>query len=252
MSTGRRLPGNAATICAMNRDDMDLAKAVAEGTVSGLTQSFHEIVVNLLGRVSIEIGDELGDMARRWRANRGHRIATRAIEIIDAAGAPRRPVPAKVLIPALEHASLEDDEELQERWAILIANAANRDAQDVSRTYVEVLKELTPRDAKLLEWICDHPPELDRNDPSFDNKMDNPPRRGLPPRVERRTVVTDFGLADEDFELVCSRLERLGLCDIGRYVVPTRMAASGTGPRRYDSIQLRPLGVALVQACRLR
>lgn len=70
--------------------------------------------------------------------------------------------------------------------------------------------------------------------------------------MERRTIIEEFGLAEAEFELACSRLERSGVCDVGRYVFPMRIGRGGTGPRRYDAIQLRPLGVALVDACRQR
>jgi hypothetical protein len=235
----------------MNRDDMEVVKAAAEGVTAGATRSLHDVVMNLLGGWSAEVGDEWRESAKRWRQRRAETIARRAVEMLERIDSRRRPVPPKILFRALDNASLEDDAELQERWAALIASAATADATEITADYVDILRALTPRDARLLEWVRDHPREPDPNDPSMLKDSENiQSRYPVRPRVGRKTVVEEFGLPDDEFDLVCSRLERLGLCDVGRWVFPTRLGSSATGPRNYDSIQLRPLGVALITACR--
>jgi hypothetical protein len=62
---------------------------------------------------------------REWRLARAIKIGRRAITITERRGIARRVVSVKVLMPALQHATLEDDVNLQERSACLLASAAD-------------------------------------------------------------------------------------------------------------------------------
>ena len=75
----------------------------------------------------------------------------------------RRPapryVPAKTLVPLLELAGLEDpdDEDMQARWTALLANAAAGDAAngEVLPSFPQILSELTPVEAQMLDWLAE-------------------------------------------------------------------------------------------------
>jgi len=57
-------------------------------------------------------------------------------------------------VPMLQHASLEDDDRLRERWAALLANAASPHAGvNVRPVMAETLKQLTPLDAELMDFF---------------------------------------------------------------------------------------------------
>lgn len=83
----------------MNEDELEIAKAAAEGTAAGLTRSFHEIVLNLAEPASLEMGAEFGDVVRGWRLARAVEEGRRWISVITKRGLPRRRVPVKVLMP---------------------------------------------------------------------------------------------------------------------------------------------------------
>ncbi|MCQ8872955.1 Abi-alpha family protein [Mesorhizobium sp. LMG17149] len=80
-------------------------------------------------------------------------IAKRARQRLDIEGGQFSPIPNKILVPALEKASLEsaDDNEMIERWAELIANAAK--GNGISPHLVNILSELSSSQAELLEKI---------------------------------------------------------------------------------------------------
>ena len=60
-------------------------------------------------------------------------------------------IPDKTWIPILQAASMEDDETLQDIWANLLANAADPSQENsVHLSYVEIVKQLNPEDAKFL------------------------------------------------------------------------------------------------------
>ena len=54
----------------------------------------------------------------------------------------------------MEGASIQDDEDLHSRWAALLANAALSPTL-VHPSYIEILKQLTPEDAQLLDRLYD-------------------------------------------------------------------------------------------------
>ncbi len=78
----------------------------------------------------------------------------KAKRILDDAGIKPKPVPPKVLFPLLEYASLEDEDNLQSMWAALLASAADPSSSvTVVPSLVEVLKQLSPGEARLLSAL---------------------------------------------------------------------------------------------------
>jgi hypothetical protein len=62
-------------------------------------------------------------------------------------------VPPRLFLPILEASSVESDESLQERWAGLLATASEQ-ADSLSPSFIETLKQLTPSEARTLNtWF---------------------------------------------------------------------------------------------------
>ena len=126
-----------------------------------------EIRTEIPAQSSGRLLDALTDMLRPISETRGLRadqirlqredvlleIAKRTRERIDVESGDYLPVPNKVLIPALEKASLEDiqDSDMIDRWAELIASAAR--SEGIAPHIVGVLSELSSSQAQLLEDI---------------------------------------------------------------------------------------------------
>ena len=99
----------------------------------------------------------------RWE--RQVRLMTRAEEFLRQAGlqAPTRAVPLKIAIPLLQAAIVEEDDMLQDRWAQLLVNAANASSGiAVQRSFLSILEELTPLEAKILDALYASPFALDQ------------------------------------------------------------------------------------------
>src|SRR5947209_14756549 len=62
-----------------------------------------------------------------------------------------RVVPPKIALPLLEHATMEHEDDLHELWERLAASALDPSQEEIKRTYVSVLAELTGNDARLLK-----------------------------------------------------------------------------------------------------
>ena len=80
------------------------------------------------------------DRIRLQREDVMFEIAVKARRRAELEECPINPVPAKLLIPFMEKASLEgDDESMQERWAALLVSAS-KSYQATQLTFVDILK----------------------------------------------------------------------------------------------------------------
>ncbi len=66
-----------------------------------------------------------------------------------------RRLPIKVLLPLLENASLEEDNDLQERWANLLVNYIDSAQNLHSTVFPYILSQLSSKEAIALDYICD-------------------------------------------------------------------------------------------------
>jgi len=108
----------------------------------------------LLGPAVEEAGLILQDHVRRYRLQNQIKILGKAQSMLERANINPKAVPLKTLLPLLENASLEEDEDLQSKWAGLLANAS-RDFDAVPPCFSEILKQLSPNEARLLDGIHD-------------------------------------------------------------------------------------------------
>jgi hypothetical protein len=73
----------------------------------------------------------------------------RAATIIVEMEREPQPVPGRILWPLLERGSVEEDRDLSERWAALLANASMQ-TTTVLPAFVTILGELSHTEARLL------------------------------------------------------------------------------------------------------
>jgi hypothetical protein len=63
-------------------------------------------------------------------------------------------VPPKIALPAIENASLEEDDELQDLWANLLASCHDNTLNGVVRSgFVDIIKQLEVIDVHILNYI---------------------------------------------------------------------------------------------------
>jgi hypothetical protein len=112
-----------------------------------------DVLKRMAGPAADEVGAWLGEKVRSYRSGNASAVAAKAGEMLAAVGAEPQPVPLRLLLPALDAASLEDRAQMQERWAALLANASIG-VQDMSG-YPQMLERLSPRDAEVLATCGD-------------------------------------------------------------------------------------------------
>lgn len=96
----------------------------------------------------------VADKVKYYRKVRAIDLAVKTEAILEARGIKEdtKSVPPKIAVPLIENATLEDNDELHDLWATLLANAMDPSSPDeVVATYISILKELRPIDVAILK-----------------------------------------------------------------------------------------------------
>ena len=141
-------------------DPIDLTKHLPEvvsvAKVAAASVPFTAIVKKMLGPAADELAEMWRDQMRLYRYGRQIKCIEKAEKMASDAGFTPRAVPIKLLFPLLEGASLEEDENLNDMWAALLANAASpHNATKVRAGFVETLKQMSPDEGALLNCFLD-------------------------------------------------------------------------------------------------
>jgi hypothetical protein len=126
----------------------------------------------ILGLAADEVAGIIADPIAEYRKElserrktRVVRVTSRAAQMIESAGVQAERVPDYIALPLLECASLTDDETLQDKWAGLLASAADRASPErVHPSFSEILKTLSPQEVKFLDACHDEVVERGRGD----------------------------------------------------------------------------------------
>jgi Abortive infection alpha len=166
----------------------------------------------------------LGDVIRYRREVHLAKVLMKAAEKVKASGLPAHAVRDKLLRAVVEDGSMEDDEGMQERWATLLANAATDDEDRVKTAFPQILSELEPSEAALLDELFDLLPD---------------PNAKV---ITSEDIETEEGLAALD------NLNRLGLV---RYVrsMPTTLGSISDRDAEIEGYKFTQLGWDFVKAC---
>lgn len=92
-----------------------------------------------------QVSGIIEDQLKYFRWKRGHRLLDRANQFLKDRGltGPTRTVPLKIAVEIMREGSQEENDELQDRWAQLLVNAADADSGvDVRPMYLGTLKDL--------------------------------------------------------------------------------------------------------------
>jgi hypothetical protein len=180
------------------------------------------------------------DKLRYLRWERQVRLMKRAEEFLRSVGleAPTRPVALKIAIPLLQAASVEENDELQDRWVNLLVNAANKDSGvEIQRAYVEILEQISPLEARILDVIYSLPFEKIYHDGVVTCDLPNSAR----PETEEdhKTEPSDPPV---EIKLAIANLARVGCLKQG---------ATYGGGENFRRVNPTLLGKSFVEACRL-
>lgn len=185
------------------------------------------------------IKDGLGivsDQVAWWRFKNQVNISKKAQGKITASGLKKQQVPLKVLAHIFQSSSFEEDVDMQEKWANLLANAATGKI-DVSPNYPAILNELSPIEVKILDNVF--------NEAS--KELDYQKRKTM--QFSSIKLQEKFGLNEAKMDLIIENVYRLNLFQ----------SPAGQGFLQGDSyvalrttkiFEFTTLGYEFVRACR--
>jgi hypothetical protein len=222
----------------MTPNDIELAKEA----VKQILEPVKDFMEKLLGPAATEIGLSLGDSLRVWRLKRAVRLVQDVEQALLDAGLNLKPVAPRLLFPILEAASLQDEEDMHQRWVALLTNAARTDYdEEVLPSFPDILKQLTSAEAQFLDRAYD----------AVENEEQERLQRGLP-------HIGDIPMLDVPVngETVAS-VSRVHLTNIQRLGLLTAKVRFGYGGGETDifsapnPVHLTEFDKAFVRVCRL-
>ena len=182
---------------------------IALGAASAiiLTPVVQDLLKRVAGPAADEVGDWWRDTIHAYRTRNVAAVITRASEILTATGTAARKVPLRPLLPLLDGAANEDQAELQDRWAALLARAAA--GETVGPFYVYILRQVTPFDAQLLTEVARFESSRPQRDP-----VPGEVAPSLPWGISPSDLLAAIGATDsERLEVSLTILRSLGLLD---------------------------------------
>ena len=212
--------------------------AKASGKVIDATREAGGFVAKFIGEPLSTAAQIVNDKLKYIRWERQHRLILRADEFLKQIGLdkPDRAIPLNVAVPLLEAAAIEEDDDLQDVWAIMLVNAANADAKvEIRRMFVSILQDMSSLDVRCLEKIAHVFPTLEGEDPSVYTAQ--------LPNVTTFEFEGDYPPEPEnEVALAIRNLIRLGC-------IEGTMTLGGFSLRGVTPTEL---GIALVRACTLQ
>lgn len=225
-----------------NPADPDITKLVLQPSI----ELAIEFLLEIVSPPAQELGELLADQVRSWRFKNQIKILNKAKDKLKESGISPGKVPLKILVPLLDSGSLEEEESMTDRWANLLANAANPNlANDVKAAYIEVLKQLTPRDTLVLDRLYDY-----YNEQLTEGKR----RRAKPSPIELDAAKLKeiCGIEQEAFERAMDNLMRLNLITTpGALLVNAQLEEQFFSEPGAVQLQFARFGYDFVKVCRI-
>src|SRR6266496_4786662 len=120
----------------------ELAKQGIKATVEGILAPYKDLIARALGPFADQIGGIASLYGRQWRLEREAAFWEKFKDIVERIGRKPNPIPPKIFFPILHQAVLEDDEDLQRRWAALMATATT-DPDAYRPIFSDILRTFT-------------------------------------------------------------------------------------------------------------
>ena len=148
----------------MTGDELEVLKAGTEAAVEAAFKPYANLIEKLLVPIAEEAGDTfrnlvavtIGDRLRFYRAGQQLKFWKKFSQMTEEAGINPGPVPPRLLVDIVNEASLEDNDDLQARYAALLANASNPSSEIAVETiFPRILRGLSSEEAKILDKIYD-------------------------------------------------------------------------------------------------
>lgn len=130
----------------------------------------------LLGPVTNELGELFADNVRNYRAQNAQNILKKSQEICETKKINIKPIAPKILLPVLENASLEEDGDMQNVWAAMIANLADTSKNLNNNIFPYLLNQVSKSEYIFLSEQITEIIRLEEAAKALPSGTDNMPR----------------------------------------------------------------------------
>jgi len=233
-----------------------------------ITRTLAKILRDLAGPADPEVKEMLGDTLHPLRAARRLDVLEKAVHLLREGGGRFAAVPANILLPILDHASMEDNAQMQAAWAALLANAARQEGGvTVAPVFVEIMKQLSATEATFLLCLHDY---VEKEYGSQPDELELLAAQSIPlgtdvdllirylqlglgrPKESREQALKNIPGDLRDFMVILDNLERLNLVS---YRLDTEAPGWGSPAdvKGMDPVRiynLTMLGYQFIRACR--
>lgn len=185
-------------------------------------------------------------VARLFTSPNAISVVGLAQQMLRDIGEPPHEVAPKRLLSIIEGASVEDDAELQERWAALLANDS-RSGNSSRRNYALIVRELTALDARVLEEVAGppHPKLISVSVHEANRHITRGYRAGL-----MHAMMGMAKVHSSDVDVSLDNLVRLGLISVSSEMRDPTGHPAPEGMIPCDVLSLTMLGLHFVDAIR--
>jgi hypothetical protein len=173
-----------------------------------------------------EVGLLLADTVKLWRFKNQITILTKAEAYLKAKNLNTRKVSLKILVPLIEQASFEEEENLQNKWAFLLSNIVKENSTINTTLYSHILSQLTTKDAEIFKVIFSHCASMQVNGEEV--KLE---------KHQRAFFVKELGDIDDAPMIVDNLLRLRVIKELNIYSVDT------------ESVTITQLGFNFMEAC---
>lgn len=94
----------------------------------------------------------IADNVKSWRFQNQVKILSKTKKICEDNKIPLQAVNVKFITQLLENASLEEEENMQDRWSALLANAV-KNPNEINPSFIDILRQLTSNEAIILNKL---------------------------------------------------------------------------------------------------
>lgn len=182
----------------MSEDPQSIA---VRETIKALAKPVQDFISAVVGEPGKELGGWIADGIRGKRIETQVKVFQKAQKLTSAAGIKPKAINMKLLVPLLENGSLEDEDNILDMWAHLLANASV--SQSVRSSYAAILKELEPVEAQIMQFI--YLQLIEKYGIAYE------PQNEYAGVIEGNRVQDAFNLSNPEFEQAIDNLYRLRL-----------------------------------------
>jgi hypothetical protein len=227
-------------------EEAKAVQEIAKATKKGLevTEKFGAFLSKIFGEGFKHVGDSFADWTIYIRYKNMMKIQDKFEQLHQKRGLKINTISLSTghALSLLESASREDDDNIQEKWAGLLANSTDPNKRiKIQKIYIEILSSLEPLDALVMDYLSEQDAPIKISYGEF-------------PKINAENISESLSQDISDINLSLSNLFRLGcLIDSWQNQTWNTMARGYQGFRVNNpesDFRLSHLGRMLIEACK--